>query len=81
MLLFSPIVISHHSYYSKKFARNSIIKNNIISKHYALIVTGIQKYPPDVQQLIIQNYVPAFHSSMNIYYDKLGEIILYVPKS
>ena len=65
--------------------RNSINKkfilDNIKSKNYQIILTGIQPFPPDIESSIDRHYILVFDSTVNLYFGNTGVQKLFVPKS
>jgi len=58
----------------------NIILNAIDEKKYDFIITGIQKYPPNVEKALEKNYKVALSGQINLIFKNTGLQSVYVPK-
>jgi hypothetical protein len=69
--------------YAWEFPRlfpHEVLLSSIRTKKYDLITTGIQPYPAEVRKAIYENYQVAFTKDVNIYFGKVGQATVYIPK-
>lgn len=66
---------------SKNVLNKSFVLGKIKCKQYNIILTGIQHYPPEVEDLIEKNYNLVYSTEVNFYFGSTGLQSLYIPNT
>jgi hypothetical protein len=73
-------MFSYAWHFPSIFNRESIL-SQIRQKKFDFISTGLQEYPDEVKLEIIKNYQPILTKEVNLYFGKIGTVILFAPKA